>query len=96
MAWFGIRYAPPEQIRRLEEAAAGNLAAQASLHQAGEDAAKATRGVRREAVLARRQEKRAARSLREQAMHTGYVRELVEEMFSDMDHRADHRAQKRH
>lgn len=96
MAWLGIRYAAPDQLRRLDEATAGNLAAQASLRQAGEEAAKATRDVRRDAVLARRQEKRAARHLREQPMHTGYVRDLVEEMFSDMDQRADRRAQHRH
>lgn len=96
MSFFGIRYSAPEQIRRLDEATAGNIAAQESLQQAGEETARSSRNTRRGAVLDRRKSQIATRALREQPMKTSEVREAVEDMLSDMDYSADHRAQRRH
>lgn len=96
MSFFGIPYAATEQIRRLEAATADNIAAQASLQQAGEETARSSRQTRRQAVLERRKSQLAARALRERPLHTSEVRAAVEEALAAMDHRADHRAQNRH
>ncbi|MGU3661134.1 hypothetical protein [Methylobacterium fujisawaense] len=96
MSFFGFPYSATEQIRRLDAATADNIAAQASLQQAGEEAARSTRLSRREAVLERRKSQLAARALREQPLRTSEVRAAVEEALADMAQRADHRAQSRH
>lgn len=71
-----------DDLSRLDEATAMNIAAQEGVQRAGEGAADSASKARRRAVVERRKTRNTARQIAREELHTSDVRALVEDMLT--------------
>jgi len=86
-AWLG--WGAPPSMKRLDAAVASNVAAQEAVQEAGEATAHAAVRQRRQAIVQRRHAQMASRGLKEQALQTSEIRQLVDDMLRGFEPRRE-------